>query len=342
MAPEVISQKPSTPRVAIAIAPRELELFFQGPTGGPKRLRDLLLGARIFDPSSPRTDWNEWLRSEPPEILVTAWSTPLIPVDLPGLRYVCHVCGSVRRTVPRALIEHGVLVSNWGDNASEGLAEAALLLALSALRRSHYFANLMHRLRKWTSIPVGTKTLYRRSVGIHGFGRAARKLVKLLAPFHVRISAYSERVPSQFFLDAGVEQCASLDELFSRSEVLFEMEALTPATELVVTERLLRLLPPDAAFVNVARGALVDEIAATRLAAEGKIRLALDVYAKEPLSEDSPLRDLPEVTLFPHIGSPTDDRLYQCGDFALANLGRYLRREPLMAVVSLDVYDRST
>ena len=86
----------------------------------------------------------------------------------------------------------------------------------------------------------------------------------------------------------------------------------------------------------------MDEEAAIRIAKEGRIRLALDVYAKEPLSADSPLRDLPEAVLFPHVASPTDDRLHRCGDFALENLARYLDGTPLKARVDLDIFDRST
>jgi phosphoglycerate dehydrogenase-like enzyme len=302
----------------------------------------LVPAPRFFDPESPNSDWIGWLDSCRPTILVTAWSTPLIPADLPGLRYVCHAGGSVRSTVPRALLERGIVVTNWGENVSEGLAEAALLLCLSALRCSHYFCDQMHHQRSWPTFPVATKTLYERKVGIHGFGASARKLVALLKPFRVQVSAYSRNVPSALFNGLGVKQCESLDELFATSDVLFEMEALIPDTVGVITERILRLLPPDATFVNVARGALVDEDAVMRIAREGKIRLALDVYAKEPLPSDSPLRDLKEVTLFPHVGSPTDDRLYTCGDIALENLGRFLRDEPVSARVDLDIFDRST
>ncbi len=330
------------PRAVIAIGARELGLFFNGPLGGPERLEALLPGARFYAPDGVNADWTGWLASERPNLIVTAWSSPMIPADLPDLSYVCHVCGSVKKTVPRSLIERGVTVTNWGDNVSEGLAEAALLLALSALRRSHFFSDQMRHRRGWPVYPVGTRTLFESRVGIHGFGASARKLVELLKPFRVKISAYSNNVPDDHFKRAGVRRCSSLDELFSGSDVLFEMEALIPDTKGAVTERLLRLLPIDATFVNVARGAIVDEAAATRIAAEGKIRLALDVYAVEPLPATSPLRDLPEVTLFPHVASPTDDRLHACGDFALENISRFLRGEPPLARVTLDVFDRST
>jgi len=317
-------------------------LFFKGPSGGTDRLAALLPAARFFSPDAAGADFHGWLQAEKPNVLVTAWSTPMIPPDAPELQYVCHVCGSVKRTVPRALIERGVVVTNWGETVSEGLAEAALMLSLSALRRSHFYADLMQRQRGWIHYPAGTKTLFDRRVGIHGFGASARKLVALLRPFRANILSYSKNVPESMFRDAGVESCRSIEELFGQSEILFEMEALTPATEGIVTERILRLLPPDAVFVNVARGALVDEAAAARLATEGRIRLALDVYTQEPLPFDSALRDVPGIVLFPHLGSPTDDRLYKCGEFALANLGRYLKGEPLCAQVSLEVYDRST
>lgn len=330
------------PRTAIALEPNEIDMFFPGPRGGADRLRAILPEAKFFNPNATAAAWNQWLRAECPEIIVSGWSTPRIPDELASLRYVCHIGGSVRNTVSRQTIERGVQVTNWGDSVSEGLAEAALLLGLSALRRSHYFADRMHRQRGWASFPAGTKTLFECRVGIHGFGAAARKLVGLLAPFRVRLAAYSASVPAQHFVDAGVEQCRSLEALFASSDILFEMEGLTPATTRIVTEQILRLMPHDAALINVARGALIDEEAATRLAAEGRIRLALDVYTQEPLPAGSPLRDLPEVVLFPHLGSPTSDRLYQCGDYALANLGRYLRGEPLIALVSPDIYDRST
>src|SRR5580692_6279040 len=143
-------------RIAIAIGPRELELFFRGPTGGPERLTALLPNAPFFFPDATNDGWPGWLAAERPNVLVTSWSTPLVPANLQDLQYICHVGGSVKRTVPRALIERGVIVTNWGDTVSDGLAEAALLLALSALRRSHYFSDEMHRKRSWPTYPLGT------------------------------------------------------------------------------------------------------------------------------------------------------------------------------------------
>jgi len=200
----------------------------------------------------------------------------------------------------------------------------------------------MHVERQWPRPPFGTETLFDRRVGIHGFGSIARKLVTLLRPFRAKVSAFSDGVPDRIFENCEVAQAASLDELFRESEILVELEALTPVTVGQVDERRLRLLRPGATFVNVGRGGLVDEPALTRIAEEGQLRVALDVYAVEPLPASSPLRGKPNVTLFPHCGGPVDAGYTRCGDFALANLERYLRHEPLQAVVDLEVFDRST
>ena len=110
----------------------------------------------------------------------------------------------------------------------------------------------------------------------------------------------------------------------------------------IVKERHLRLIPEGGVFVNVGRGSVVDEAALARVAREGRLQIALDVFEQEPLPTDSPLRGLPNVTLLPHLGGPTRDRRRDSGALALKNLRAYLHGEPLEAVVTLDVYDRSS
>src|SRR5204863_9274238 len=116
----------------------------------------------------------------------------------------------------------------------------------------------------------------------------------------------------------------------------------TPDNHHLVHESHLRMIPDGGVFVNVGRGCLVDEAALVRVAREGKIQIALDVFEQEPLPIDSPLRGLPNVTLLPHLGGPTRDRRRDSGQLALRNLRAFLRGEPLEAVVTRDIYERST
>jgi phosphoglycerate dehydrogenase-like enzyme len=121
-----------------------------------------------------------------------------------------------------------------------------------------------------------------------------------------------------------------------------ELAPLIPETKGVVTEHLLRLIRPGGAFVNVGRGAVVDEAALLRVAREGKITLGLDVFAAEPLPVDSGFRGLPNVTLTPHLAGPTTERRRDAGEFALHNLRAYAEGRPLQAVITPQVYDTST
>jgi len=80
---------------------------------------------------------------------------------------------------------------------------------------------------------------------------------------------------------------------------------LTPRTRGMLGAAQLALLPPDAVFVNVSRGAIVDSEALIARARMGDIRVSLDVFEPEPIPVGSPIRDLPNVFLSPHIAGVT-------------------------------------
>ena len=149
-------------------------------------------------------------------------------------------------------------------------------------------------------------------------------------------------MPDSLFEDANVTRVHSLEELFSTSDVLIELAAAIPENHHVITEELLRKIPDGGVFVNLGRGVLVDEAALMRVARDGKLQIALDVYETEPLPANSPLRGLPNVALFPHLAGLTRDRRCDSGALALKNIEAYLKGRPLDAVVDLEVYDRST
>lgn len=330
----------------LAIAPHERELFFpDGFAGFP----EAELHVRAEEPITSES-WRALLDAFQPAVIVSCWSTPALPPAWSDasspLRYVCHLVGSVRNLVPRAFLERGGLLTNWGSLAGRPVAEHALLLALSALRNQPHWRSVIDRpvVKPWRSgtMRLQTRSLFRRRVGIHGFGHVARSLVELLRPFDVEIFACSAGVPAALMRGAGVTPCASLAELAARSEVFFECEALTPHTARSVDAAVLAALEDHAVFVNVGRGSVVDESALVNEAASGRLRIALDVVTREPLAPDSPLAALPDAILSPHIGGPTYDHFPDCGRHALANLHRYLNGAPLEACITPELYDRST
>jgi phosphoglycerate dehydrogenase-like enzyme len=304
-------------------------------------------GARWVDVAGiSKDDWQRLLIETAPEVLVSAWDTPQFPEELArspdlSLRYVCHMAGGVR-FLPRSLLERGVLVSNWGSSASSSVAEHALLMTLGALRSLPLWRPLLSNMPSDRMAMLRTRTLRRKRVGLHGFGLIARQFVGMARPFEPDICAYSAGVPLELFECHGVRAAASLEELFKHSEVLIECEALTALTRGSVTAALLDLLPEDAVFVNVGRGAVVDEEALGRRALEGRIRVALDVFEHEPLPADSAFLRTPNAMLSPHVAGPTDDTFALCGEFALSNLKRYFQGEKPEGLVTPEAYDRSS
>jgi phosphoglycerate dehydrogenase-like enzyme len=336
--------RPSASLVLIALTERERKLFLPAPI--PAELAGAVMW---WDPeAAPAGNWPAVLREKRPVCIVSGWQTPslseawLAEADCP-LRYVCHVTGSVRRLVPRSFLARGGLVTNWGDTVGEQVAEHALLLALAALRNLQQWRPFMAARGEGRRIEeLGTRTLFGRRVGLHGFGSVARALLPLLRPFGVSVAVFSAGVPPEVITETGAQVAGSLRELFAASEVLFECESLTPATEGSVSAGVLAALPAGAVFVNVGRGGVVDEAALTQVAATGKIRVALDVVRDEPLTPRSPLWALPDAILSPHIAGPTTDHYAACGSLALANVQRFLASGAPTGLISLAAYDRST
>lgn len=333
------------PRPAVlfaALSQQELTEFLPDPQLA--ELRGVAVRYVHCDPAQVSPDeFYRALAAANPEVLVTCWKTPPLPAVLPpALRYVCHLAGSIKHLVKREQIERGLIVSNWGGSISRIVAEWALFHILSCLRRATHWTLAMHKAGAWKDGGTETASLFGRRVGLHGFGLVSRELVRLLQPFGCIISACAPDVTAETEARYGIRRDATLEELFAQNDVVVELAPLIPATTGIITEKLLRLIPPGGVFVNVGRGAVVDEAGLLRVAREGKIMVGLDVFSKEPLPADSGFRGLPNVSLTPHLAGPTTDRRRDAGAFALVNLRAYVADRPLQAVITTRVYDTST
>ena len=326
------------------VTPPELREFLPEPL--VTELRGITTRFSVLDPTGlSDAALARELAAINPGVLLSCWKTPALPATLPPrLRYLCHLTGSVKRTVTRAHLIQGLVVTNWGGEISRTVAEGALLHILACLRRTSHWAIAMHQpgVAAWKNGLSDSRSLFGRSVGIHGFGPVARELVALLKPWGCRIAIFTPDISATQVEPYSVTRAASLEALFAENEILVELAPLIPATTGIVTEKILRLIRPGGVFVNVGRGAVVDEAALLRIACEGKISVGLDVFTEEPLPADSGFRALPQVSLTPHTAGPTIDRYPDAGAFALKNIRAYVEGRPLEAVITPEVYDRSS
>jgi phosphoglycerate dehydrogenase-like enzyme len=132
-----------------------------------------------------------------------------------------------------------------------------------------------------------------------GFGRIGRRLAELLGPFDCRVATYDPFLPDEMVQRHGARKL-ELDELMATSEVLVVCAASNPGTRALIGPKQIEALRRGAVFVNVARAALVDTDALIERLRRGEIYAALDVFDREPLEIDSPLRSLNGAFLTPH------------------------------------------
>ncbi len=326
------------------LTPAEVREFLPEPMFG--QLRHLVPDFRLLDPSGISEEvFARELATTNPDILLGCWKTPRLPDrPPPRLRYLCYMTGSVKKLLSRTHLERGLLVTNWGGSISRTVAEAALFHILACLRNASQWAIAMHQpgVGAWKNGLTDSRSLFCRSVGIHGFGPVARELTALLKPWQCTVSVVAPDLTPALAATHGVRAADSLESLFTDHEIVVELAPLIPATTGVVTERLLRLIRPGGVFVNVGRGAVVDESALLRIAREGRISIGLDVYTTEPLPADSGFRALPRVNLTPHLAGPTIDRYPDAGAFALKNLQAHVEGRAAEAIVTPEIYDQSS
>jgi phosphoglycerate dehydrogenase-like enzyme len=248
------------------------------------------------------------------DALIVCHGAPYIDAQMldagPRIRLIGELEGdrfANRIDVPAA-IEHGVRVVDTTHGSSLPVAEWALALMLIGLRNAGaYFRTLIggqEFQRSWDDPGFRIGELTGRRVGLIGLGHIGRRLIELLQPFHCPIVVHDPYVPKEVAAAMHVS-LASLEAVLSESEVVVCTAPLTPRTRGMLGADQLALLQRDCVFVNVSRGAIVDSEALIARARGGDIRVSLDVFEPEPVPVGSPIRDLPNVFLSPHIAGVT-------------------------------------
>ena len=217
-----------------------------------------------------------------------------------NLEIIASSYGGTRQNIADIhAIRKGIAVLHTGASRERPMAEYTLGLVLCSLLR---IANYHHDMcgGEWPRFKYPrSRILKDRKVAVVGYGRIGKAIVSLFRCFTEDISVVSRHLTPA---DAAADNVkpVTLDEAFANSEVIILSGGNTPENRHLVGAEQFALMRKDALFVNIARGAMVDEAAMAAAAAERPIFLALDVFETEPLPADSPLRNRENVLLTPH------------------------------------------
>lgn len=279
------------------------------------------------------------------EVLVTGWGCPTVDEAVldaaPKLRAILHSAGSVKGFTTPAVWERGIAVSSAaGANA---LPVAEYTLAMILLAGKDVFAS-RERLRAervhpgWEIVPgIGN---YGRRVGIIGASRTGRRLIELLRPFDLRPSLADPYVDEAGAAALGVP-LLPLDELLSTSDIVTVHAPDTPETRHLIGRRELALMPDGSVLINTARGALLDHEALIDELRTGRISAILDVTDPEPLPAGSPLYDLPNAFITPHLAGSQGNEVARLGLAVVGEAERLHAGEPLAHQIDHSVLERT-
>ncbi|MFI5687080.1 2-hydroxyacid dehydrogenase [Streptomyces sp. NPDC051636] len=308
---------------------------------GPCDVRELTLGWPL-EPFGPVAEVSEASDAEEElidaladaEVLVTQMGpvTARVLDACPGLRLVVVCRGGPVNVNLDAARRHDVRVCFAPGRNAAATAEFTVGLLLAALRRIPQAHELLVRRGSWEGAAYYT---YEHSgleledlpVGLVGYGAVGSRVARVLCAFGARVMVYDPYVRGEVH---GL-RLASLDELLRRSRVISLHARLTDETRGLIGARELALLPPGAVVVNAARGPLLDEDALCDALESGRLSAAaLDTYAVEPLPPDARLTKLAgRVVLTPHLGGASRTVAEKAARIAAAEVGRWVRGEPL-------------
>jgi phosphoglycerate dehydrogenase-like enzyme len=238
-----------------------------------------------------------------------------------------------------ACTEYGVAIFNAPLALNHPTGSSALLFML-ALAKKLFPQDRVVRQGRWELQPAVLGSEIRgRTLGIIGLGHSGSELVRLVAPFSMRVLAYSPHADAGHARSLGVS-LTSLEAVLRESDYLSLHCRLTDSTRGLIGPAQLALMKPTAYFINVARGELVDQSALTTALRERRIAgAALDVFGIEPVPVDDPLIALDNVILTPHWSASTSDVWSATGTAMAEGMIRAARGQVPENVVNQEVLD---
>jgi D-3-phosphoglycerate dehydrogenase len=247
---------------------------------------------------------------------------------LPNLKFVSLTGRRAGSLDSKALAERGIPVSHTGaGNGTASTVELTWGLILAAAR-SLAKAERNMRSGKWhQDLPAGM-ALGGKRLGLIGAGGIGAKVGAVGKAFGMEVVGWSQNLTPEKAAAAGVRYLDK-DELLSSSDVITIHMVLSDRTRHLISQNDFQRMKKGSILVNTSRGPIVDEAALLAWLKDGKGHAALDVYEREPLPADHPLRKLENVTLSPHLGYVNEENYRTFYRDTVENVAAWLAGKPI-------------
>lgn len=246
----------------------------------------------------------------------------------PSLRAICkHGVGTDNIDIAAAS-ERGIVVLYTPRANFEAAAEHTFALIFALLRR---LTSEDRRVRQgiFDKKNYAGQELLGKTLGLIGYGKIARRLAEMVAPFNVRVLVYHPSSTAEA-LPAHVRKVKEVEEIFAAADIISLHCPLTPATKGLIDRASIAQMKPGVLLINTARGGIIDEGDLLQALRDGHIAgAALDVFETEPPPADHPLFSLENVILSTHVAGVSDNSARNMGLDSVRQVLAALRDEPL-------------
>jgi len=312
--------------VKVLLAAHEGEAFFD-------LLDDLPIpGLEIARASTPDEIATELADTE----IYYGYPTAETRAAAPALRWIQSPSAGVEHVarIP-SLVESEIIVTNTRGAHGPSIGEHVFALLLAHTRRLPSCLD-WQREHHWGRVE-GYRTareIMGSTMGIIGFGAIGRGVAQRALGFEMRLLAVdAQAVDGEPYLDE-VWPVSRLPELLEQSHAVVVTAPYTAESHHLLDADMLARMRPDAYLIVVSRGGIVDEAALAGALGAGRLAgAALDVTETEPLPTDSPLWDVPNLIITPHLAGASAEKERRCVEIFRDNLLRFTNNEPLHNVV---------
>lgn len=278
------------------------------------------------------TDRQKAIELAPAAEIMVGWNVPREAVQrAPRLRWIHSTAAGVDQLLyPEVLDREIVVTASTGIH--QPLVEHVYALILALTRKLHVAIRSQLQ-RRWERRRALGDELSGKTLGILGLGTIGAEIALKAGAFGLRVIG-TKRTPAPV---PGVEQVLppeGLHEVLREADILVIALPLTPQTTGLIGEPELKMMKRSALLINIGRGPIIREAALVRALREGWIAGAgLDVFEREPLPADSPLYDLENVIITPHVSGTSPRYLDRAVPLFCENLRHYLQGEPFLKQV---------
>mgnify|MGYP002838134685 CR=1 FL=1 len=325
-----------TPTAAVMMTPGLEARVFTAAT-----LERLTAATRLVSPIPMLMPGDDWADVE---VVVTGWGCPSLDAAvlnrLPALRLVAHAAGTVRGLVTDDLWERDVIVTSAAAANAVPVAEFTFAAVVMALKDVFGVRDRHREVRGASSVIDQTRmgTMGRR-IGLIGASTIGRLVIERLHTLDVELAVSDPYLDDDAASVLGVTRM-DLDDLLAWADVVSVHAPALPGTRHLLDAAALARMSDGTWLINTARGSLVDTDALTAEVVSGRLCAFIDTPDPEPLPPESPLYDLPNVVLTPHIAGSLGIEIARMGDLAVAEVERFVAGESPLHPVSRDDLER--